>query len=580
MLPTVADVLALDVVRRGSPKVLTAADRLDAPVRWVHVIELAEAGHLLRGGELVLSTGIALPPDAAGLTRYVAGLAAVGVSAVAVELGSRYVRELPSALVAAAGLHHLPLIMLQRETEFIAVTEAVHTQILDARVAELRAAERLHQVFTDLAITGASAQEVVEQASALADAPVVLADLAHRVVACAGAGRELEPLLAGFAGRSRGVRITERCGYDEATGWLIAKVGTSTPTDSAPAGLPANSPAGLPANSPAGLPANSPAWWGRLIFMLADEPGSADFVLAERAADTVALARLVRAGQRRGDSPLAAAHQQLLVDLTGHGGVGHGYNDPGDLRARLMALGVPLAGHRLLPVVAASPAGGAQAVADALGAGCGAAGVPALAGTLGVSKAAGLLAVPGRDDPDAVLSRLGSRLRRMCGNELVLGAGPAVSSVVEVRAAFAEADQAAMAALSTAGSGTAASPGSAPAAPFVRLADLRVNGLLYQLREHPALLTFAEREIGPLLRYDETAGTDLVRVLGCYLASGGNKTEAAHQADLARPTLYERLHSIEQVLGTKLDSAESRLALHVALRAITICQSQATWVPE
>src|SRR5579859_5790536 len=176
MLPTVADVLALDVVRRGSPKVLTAADRLDAPVRWVHVIELAQASHLLRGGELVLSTGIALPPDPAGLAEYVAGLAAAGVSAVAVELGSRYVRELPAALVDAAGSHRLPLIVLQRETEFIAVTEAVHTQILDARVAELRAAERLHQVFTDLATAGASAQEVVDQASALANAPVVLAD--------------------------------------------------------------------------------------------------------------------------------------------------------------------------------------------------------------------------------------------------------------------------------------------------------------------------------------------------------------------------------------------------------------------
>src|SRR5579862_933699 len=170
MLPTVADVLELDVVRRGSPKVLTAAERLDAPVRWVHVIELAEAGHLLRGGELVLTTGIALPPDPAGLTRYVAGLAATGVSAVAVELGSRYVRELPAALIAAASSHKLPLIMLQRETQFIAVTE-------------LRAAERLHQAFTDLAIAGASAQEVVDQASALASAPVVLADLAHRVVA-------------------------------------------------------------------------------------------------------------------------------------------------------------------------------------------------------------------------------------------------------------------------------------------------------------------------------------------------------------------------------------------------------------
>ncbi len=77
---------------------LAGADRLDTPVRWVHVIELTETGRLLRGGELVLSTGIALPPDQGGLGRYVAGLAAAGVSALAVELGSRYVRALPARL--------------------------------------------------------------------------------------------------------------------------------------------------------------------------------------------------------------------------------------------------------------------------------------------------------------------------------------------------------------------------------------------------------------------------------------------------------------------------------------------------
>src|SRR5215469_14366758 len=107
--PTVAEVLALEPVRSGAPRVLTGADRLDAPVRWVHVIELAQAAHLLRGGELVLSTGIALPADSAGLQRYVSELAAVGVSALAVELGSRFTRGLPAALVSAAAEHRLPL---------------------------------------------------------------------------------------------------------------------------------------------------------------------------------------------------------------------------------------------------------------------------------------------------------------------------------------------------------------------------------------------------------------------------------------------------------------------------------------
>ena len=104
-------------------------------------------------------------------------------------------------------------------------------------------------------------------------------------------------------------------------------------------------------------------------------------------------------------------------------------------------------------------------------------------------------------------------------------------------------------------------------APFARLADLRLAGLIYQLREHPALLAFADRELGPLLRHDAAADTDLVRVLTCDLRCGGNKAEAAHLAGLARPTLYERLRKIEQVLGRKLDTPESSLSLHLALLA-------------
>ena len=57
---TLAEVLALPVVRSADPLVLAAADRLDRPVEWVHVTELADIGPLLRGGDLVLTTGIAL----------------------------------------------------------------------------------------------------------------------------------------------------------------------------------------------------------------------------------------------------------------------------------------------------------------------------------------------------------------------------------------------------------------------------------------------------------------------------------------------------------------------------------------
>jgi purine catabolism regulator len=128
---TLREVLDLDVVRRGAPRVVAGSGRLDVPVRWVHALELTDIGRLLRGGELVLSTGIALPDSPAELAGYVASLAQVGVAGLAVELGRRYTEALPGALVAAAEARSVPLVELRREVAFIEITEAVHARIID-----------------------------------------------------------------------------------------------------------------------------------------------------------------------------------------------------------------------------------------------------------------------------------------------------------------------------------------------------------------------------------------------------------------------------------------------------------------
>jgi PucR family transcriptional regulator, purine catabolism regulatory protein len=526
MLPTVADVLALEPVKLGSPRVVAGADGLGALVRWVHVIELAEAGHLLRGGELVLSTGIALPPDPDGLARYVAGLAAAGVSALAVELGSRYLRALPAALVAAAGAHRLPLIVLERETQFVAITEAVHAQILAAQVAELRAAQRLHEVFTGLALAGAGPDEIVRRASDLAGTAAILADLSHRVLACAPAGQEMTQLLAGFAARDRAAVISGRIGYDPAAGWLIAMVGSRG------------------------------ADWGRLIFVLPGPPDPDALVLAERAATTLALARLVT--DRHQESPERTAHRSVLAAVAGPG-----YADPADLEARIVALGVPLAGRVLIPVVI-RVAGGQNPpgdVAGALAAACQDLRFPAITGTLDDRQAGALLALAAGADQDEALTRLAARLRRAgaLGGSQVIGAGPGVAAVAELPRAFGDATSAAAAAASC------SRRGPDHGRSFTRLSDLRLAGLLYQLREDRRVQEFAERELGQLLSHDERAGTHLVGVLATYLETGGNKAETAKRCGLARPTLYERLRQIEQLLGVSVDEAGSRLALHAAL---------------
>ena len=528
MLPTVAEVLALDPVRRGAPRVLAATDRLDTPVRWVHVIELAEAAHLLRGGELVLSTGIALPGDPGGLARYVADLASVGVSALAVELGSRYSRHLPDALVAAAVTHRLPLLVFERETQFIEITESVHALIIDNQLAELRAAERMHQVFTELAVSGAPADEVVSQAATLAGCPVILENLAHQVLACATAAQDAAGLLAGFATRSRAVATDDRTGYDPMSGWLVTVVGARGQD------------------------------WGRLIMVRGRPPAPRDLALLERAATTLALGRLL---DHQRESLERQAHRTILSVL-----VGHGYGDPAEAQARARALGVPVTGRRLMVAVVRVTGGGAAglaaqartaAVADATAAACRQLPVPALVASLDDSRVAALLALSPRADPDSVLARLAAELRPRLDAGDVIGAGSVVESVTAVQRSFLEADQVAEVAART------------PAGlPFYRLPDLRLRGLLHLLRDDPRLQAFAERELAPLLRHDHAAGTHLVAALTAYLEAGGNKAEAAKRAHLARPTLYERLRQIEEVLGTSLEPAESRLSLHVALLAL------------
>lgn len=139
---TLRDVLALDAVRAGQPVVVAAPDRMDKPVRWVHSAEVSDVGRLLRGGELVLSTGIALPDSASGLADYVAGLAGAGVAGLAIELGQRYANALPGPLVAAAEARGVPLIVFEREVRFVEITEALHRRIIDAQLAELQAARR------------------------------------------------------------------------------------------------------------------------------------------------------------------------------------------------------------------------------------------------------------------------------------------------------------------------------------------------------------------------------------------------------------------------------------------------------
>jgi purine catabolism regulator len=587
VFPTVREVLALDPVRHGAPRLVAGDVGLDRPVRWVHVAEVPDIATLLGGGELVLTTGIGLPADDAGLRAFIGDLADVGVSGLVVELGRRYVSGVPRVMAAVAERRGLPLVELRRATPFVRITEAVHALIVDAQLTELRATEEIHQRFTELSVEGAGPGEVVRQAAELSGCPVVLENLSRQVLAYDPAGESAELLLDGWEQHSRRIRPAGRTAYDADSGWLVTTVGAR-----------GHDWGRLLLRWPGG---GDLAAGRRVLDAAADDgatvvgappagPPTRLTILVERAASTLALGRLIR---RDAEGLERQIHRTLLTALLDH-------SRPVDevaLRAR--ALGVVLERRHLVGVMvrhrADDPAGEGGPAAEAGHPGDPEAGparlrdlAEAVGQALHEAKLTGLtsavddhavgvlLALPDPAAEERALAAFATALRRgrldgpsrpdaRCngaarppGGAVLVAAGSGVGSLREARRSLIEARQIADAARR-----------DRRDLPIFRLPHVGLAGLLHLLRDEPRLQTFVERELGALLTYDaQHPREQLLGTLRAYLEQGRNKSAAAAAAHLSRPAFYERLARIGRVLDVDLDSVEACLSLHVALLAL------------
>lgn len=514
---TIAEVLRLPVLAEGMPRVLAGESQLHRAVRWVHVTELLNPADFLEGGELVLTTGMPYPQDASELRGYVDQLADVGAAGLVVELGHRY-RKVPEELVAACRAREVPLVELARGVRFIDVTQTVHALILDTQGALLRRGRDIQDIFTALTLRGAGPEELVHTTAELTGAPVVLEDLTHRVLMCDLLGRPYEPVVSAWSRRSRAAPTLEKIAPSGPEGWLIAPVQDH----------------------------NGP--WGRLVLLegrLNAEPDPEHVLVLERAAVALTMARLAGPAwwERR-------AHRSVLRDL-----YERRFRSPADARARAEALGLPAFGHRLFAVVIRHTYTGAEEhlderVAKALTQ----TGIRALVGETAPGRIGVLLALAQASAWQPVAERIGRLAREELGAEAVVAVGPGVTDLSGIARSWQEAEQTA----------EAITPAS-PQRWFYVPADVGLPELLGVLREDTRLQRYAERQLTRLIEHDDRNGGDLLPALRAYLTAAGNKSVAAKLAGMSRQAYYQRLHTIERLLGCDLESGLQRTSLHVAV---------------
>ncbi len=100
-------------------------------VRWVHSTELSDPTPWLKGGELLLTTGIQLNGPKSQ-RELIGRLADHDIAGLGFGTGFAH-RRLPAALVAAARKREFPLFEVPYELPFIAITERAFAQLLNER---------------------------------------------------------------------------------------------------------------------------------------------------------------------------------------------------------------------------------------------------------------------------------------------------------------------------------------------------------------------------------------------------------------------------------------------------------------
>ncbi|MGW0878913.1 PucR family transcriptional regulator [Streptomyces sp. NPDC002671] len=527
---TVQQALELPGLRSGLPEILAGGDRLGRTVRWVHAGEVPNIASLLKGGELLLTTGYGLGTRPAEQRAFVRTLAERGIAALVVELGPRFAR-LPAALVDTARAAGLPLVQLHREVPFVTVTEEIHTEIVNGHYALLQRAEEVHRRCTEALLGGGGVPQVLGILADFSGNPVFLETADGRLLYAAGSGPE---------------------GADPLQVWE----GLRGPHKEAPP--PAGS---VLVDVPGGGPGTAGSVRARLVLLPVRSPlAPVHRIAAERAAGILAVVLM----QARQEEELAARGRgDFLTDLA------EGRIAAEDAPAQARVLGFKPGDSPLLPVVmrvgdSLSPGGGWAVLARAVAEELAAVGVPVLLGVRPVEgRVPVLLGLRSESERSAVADRVAAALRagvERAGMRRPGSLPPVV--VVGVAGGWA----AASAGLRHAAETATAAQGLTDR-PWYDARRLDIDLLLWRLRDHPDLAAFVERAIGPLRDHDNRSKPPLLPTLETYLAHAGRKAETARELHLNRQTLYNRLARIGELLGTDLDDPQTVLALSLALRA-------------
>ena len=546
MATTVADLLAIDEL---ALTLVAGGQGTGRPIRWAHVSELKDPTRFLRGGEVLLTTGLGMRGGARAQAGYVEQLAEAKLAALGLGLGFAF-EATPPAVVAAADRAGFPVFEVPFEVPFIAITEALFSRLVNEQYVLLQRAGTVQQTLSRLLLEDAGLDALLGAYARMTGTRGLLFDLHGEVMAAApGAGAVLRP-------RAVWAEIQSlRPEGNEFSMSLSDEIGSRSL-------LPI-----LVGGSPAGF----------LVLHREDRPEPFHQVVVHHLATAIALELAKAQAVARTERRLVGDFLDALLegDLSG---------DETRRRLRFLGLGQspavavlvaradpdppgnPLGVPRTPPASERTPAaadGATEAlrrlVEDRL------------------SRKPGPYVASVHDDLVVALFEAGDPVAARATAEAVaegvlargvaarFGLGTPASDPPALRRTYQEA-RFALAAAATVEAPTVSGPGSRVAS----VEDLGSHRLLLALQEDAALEALSRGLLAPLRAYDQRQHGDLVASLRTFLEHNGNWEAAARALAVHRHTLRYRIRRVAELTGRDLESAADRVEFWLALQAADV----------
>jgi purine catabolism regulator len=512
MAVTVSDILSVP----GMPLRLVAGEgNTVRPVRWVHVSELEDPTPWLKGGELILTTGMGIGATPAKQRAYLKRLVDAGLTGLGFGLGFGYDR-VPKALVTAAEQAGFPLFEVPYPVPFIAITEAIFTRILAEQYDTLHRAVDAEHVLTRSVLEGKGVDGIAASLADVIRGWALLLDL-H--------GLSLASTSRAAALRADRVWEEVRVSRPEGMNFSLTLVDRGHHVWIQPVGARGRVEAFLAVGKP-------------------EQPTQLDRIVAGHALSLFAIelakSRAVADAQRKlqGDFFDELAAGRLPSHEVTRGLARFGFEREADV------------------VVVALEAGDPERLAFATTDHCARSG-----GGFLISAHAGgvhlLLPAEPTPDPAELAKEVGSRLEE----EIRAGGGSPVSPA-EVARSLREATYALQVC-------------RLEGWQHAGFEDLGTYRLLLSMADPDALRAFADSMLGPLDAYDREHNGELISSLQAFLQNNARWETAAAQLYVHRHTLRYRMRKAEELTRRDLASSFDRMEFWLALRARDLLSAQA-----